>query len=369
MSPHKPDYTLLFVTLALFIFGLIMISSASLVLSWERFGETGYYFRRQLFYGLLLGLPLMFILSKFHYGNLKKLSSILFIASLALLILVFIPQIGLGLGGAKRWIRIGSFSFQPAELAKISFIVYLAAWLEKKGAKIRSFSEGAIPFLIISALVGGLIALQPDIGTMSLILVCGTVLFFIAGAKILHILFLGICGLGTLGALIKLAPYRLNRFIVYLHPEIDPRGIGYQINQALLAIGSGGILGLGLVQGRQKYLFLPEPATDSIFAIIGEELGFIGVLILISLFVIFALKGFNIAKNAPDLFSKLLACGITFWIIMQAFIHIGGVSSLIPLTGITLPFISYGGTALVVSLAGVGILLNISRYTVEKARH
>ncbi len=366
---HKPNYTLLFVTLALFIFGLIILSSASALLAWERSGETGYYLKRQLLFGILLGLPLMLILSKFHYGNFKKLSSVLFVASLVLLVLVFIPQTGLDLGGAKRWIKIGSFSFQPAELVKISFIVYLAAWLEKRGEKIRSFREGVIPFLITSALVGGLIALQPDIGTMSLILICGVILFFIAGAKILHILFLGMCGLGTLGALVKLAPYRLNRFIVYLHPEIDPRGIGYQINQALLAIGSGGILGLGLGQGRQKYQFLPEPATDSIFAILGEELGFIGILILISLFIAFAIKGFGIAKNAPDLFSKLLACGITSWIIIQAFVHIGGVSSLVPLTGITLPFISYGGTALVVSLAGVGILLNISRYTVEKVRH
>jgi len=365
---HKPDYTLLIIVLILFVFGLVMISSASSVISWEKFGKTGYLLKHQLLYGLLVGLPLMLILSKFYYSNLKKLSSLFFIMSLVLLVLVFVPSIGLSLGGAKRWIAIGGFSFQPAELAKISFIIYLAAWLEKKGKEIRSFREGVMPFLIISGIVGGLVALQPDVGTMGLVLICAVVLFFVAGAKIFHIIFLSICGLGGLAALVKLAPYRLNRFIVYLHPEIDPRGIGYQINQALLAIGSGGILGLGLGQGRQKYLFLPEPATDSIFAILGEELGFIGIVCLVILFIVFALRGFRIAKNSPDLFSKLLACGITSWIVFQAFIHMGGVSSLIPLTGITLPFVSYGGTALVVSLAGVGVLLNISRYTEEVGR-
>ena len=360
-SNQKSDQILSITAFALIVFGLVMISSAGVAVSQQRFGDGYYFFKHQLFYGVLPGLFLMFVAQKIDYHFWKKIAFFLFALNLVFLVLVFIPGLGLKFQGASRWIKLGPFSFQPTEMLKLTMVLYLAAWLEAKKELKRDLFEGLIPFLAILGIVGFLIIKQPDMGTLGIIVVISMTVFFLSGAKIAHIM--SMLGIGILAffSLVKFESYRMNRFLVFLHPEIDPRGIGYQINQALLAIGSGGIFGLGLGHSRQKFNYLPEPVGDSIFAIICEEIGLIGAAALIILFVVFAMRGLKIAKNAPDVFGKLIAIGITSWIVFQALINISAITGLIPLTGITLPFISYGGTSIVFSMIGVGILLNISK--------
>lgn len=356
------DKTLLFTILTLIIFGLVMIASAGVIYSETRFGDNYYFFKHQLFFGFLPGMAILYLFQKIDYHYWKKIAVPLFLITLIFLVLVFIPGIGTKVYGASRWIQLGHLSFQPSEMAKIATILYLAAWLESRGRrKIRDFFEGVAPFLGILGILGFLIIKQPDTGTLGLIILVAGAIYFASGAKISHILALILAGIAGLWVLVKMAPYRLNRFLVFLNPEMDPQGIGYQINQALLAIGSGGIFGIGLGYSRQKFNYLPEPVGDSIFAIIGEELGMIGAGMLVLLFIILAFRGFRIAKNSPDDFGKLVAIGITSWIVFQAFINIAAITSIIPLTGIPLPFISYGGTSLIFLLAGAGILLNISK--------
>ncbi len=359
---HKPDYILLATVFALVVFGLVILASASVVVSRNNSEQNYYYFFHQLIRGVLTGFILLAIAQKVDYRFWKKCALPFFAVGLGLLFLALIPGIGEGYGKASRWIMVGGFSFQPAEIFKLAFILYLAAWLEKRGKEIDNFSVGLIPFLAILALIGILLIKQPDIGTLGVVMATATIVYFAAGAKISHLLIIIFGGATAFWGLIKIAPYRMNRLTVFLHPETDPQGIGYQINQALLALGSGGLFGLGLGHSRQKYNYLPEPIGDSIFAIIGEEIGFVGLLVLLALFVIFAWRGFKIAQSAPDTFGKLAAVGITSWLVFQALMNIMAITSLIPLTGIPLPFISYGGTALITSLFGVGILLNISRY-------
>ena len=364
IKAHEPDRGLLIIIFLLLGFGLVVLSSASLVISQERFDKSYHYFFHQLIYGVGIGLILFFIVSKIPYKFWKKWAVVILALSIVALILVFIPSLGFGYGGARRWIDLKFFSFQPSELVKLGFIIYLAAWLEKRKTEIKTFSYSTLPFLIIMSLIGTLLILQPDIGTLGVITIIGIIIFFLAGAKISHILLLGSAGLATLFALIKIAPYRMNRLLTFINPEIDPQGIGYQIKQALLAIGSGGLFGVGWGHSRQKYNYLPSPASDSIFAITAEELGFVGATILIILFLALAIKGFKLAKNSPDRFAQLAAVGITSWFVIQAFVNIGAITGLIPLTGITLPFISYGASSMVMTLVGAGILVNISKYTV-----
>ncbi len=361
---NRPDKILLFTTLALIVFGLIMIASAGVAYSQTRFDDQYYFFKHQLFYGVIPGLIILYLFQKIDYHYWKKAGALFFLTSLVLLVLVFIPGVGTKVYGASRWIQLGPLSFQPSEMTKLAIILYLAAWLESKGwSRIRDFFEGLLPFLAVTGLVGFLIIKQPDAGTLGIITLTAMTIYFIAGAKISHIFSLVIAGLVGLIIIIKMAPYRLNRFLVFLNPETDIQGAGYQINQALLAIGSGGIFGVGLGHSRQKFSYLPEPVGDSIFAIIGEELGMVGAIALVSFFVILAIKGLKITKNAPDNFGKLVAGGITSWVIIQAFINIAAISGIIPLTGVPLPFISYGGTSLVFLMAGMGILINISKQT------
>ena len=361
-TEKKSDQILLYTVFALLAFGLIMIASAGIAYSRTRFGDSYFFFKRQLL-GVSIGLIVLYLTQRINYKFWKKISFPMFAASIAFLILVFIPGIGSKIYGANRWIQIGAFSFQPAEMLKLSLIIYLAAWLESRGERIKDFFEGLVPFLTIIALVSFLLIKQPDIGTLGVVILIAISVFFVSGSKISHMFLMVSGGLAALYILIKTESYRMNRLLVFLHPELDPRGIGYQINQALLAIGSGGILGVGLGHSMQKFNYLPEPAGDSIFAIIGEELGMIGCLILIALFVIVAMRGLKIAKNATDVFAKLTATGITAWIFFQAFINISAITGLIPLTGIPLPFISYGGTSIIFLMAGIGILLNISKHT------
>jgi cell division protein FtsW len=347
----------------LLTFGLIMIASAGIAYSRARFGDSYYFFRHQLLFGILPGLAALFIVQKIDYNFWKKISFPFFLASLVALVLVFVPGIGSRVYGASRWLQLGSFSFQPSEMMKLGIIIYLAAWLENRRETITDFYEGLAPFLAIVALVSFLLIKQPDMGTLGVIILIAMSIYFVSGAKVGHIFSMGGLGALALYILIKIEPYRMDRLTIFLHPEIDPRGIGYQINQALLAIGSGGVFGLGLGHSLQKFNYLPEPIGDSIFAIIGEELGLVGALVLIGLFLFFAIMGLRVAKNAPDRFSKLTAVGIVSWIIFQAFINISAISGLIPLTGIPLPFISYGGTSIIFLMVAVGILLNISKHS------
>lgn len=356
------DKTILSIILSLSVFGLIMISSASVLYSKTRFDDPNYFLTHQFFYGFLPGILVLYIFSKIDYHWWKKISVPFFFITIVALILVFIPGVGKNIYGASRWINLGPISFQPSEMAKISIILYLAAWLASRGKdRIRDVYEGMIPFLGILAIMGFLIIKQPDTGTLGVIVLISMSMFFVSGANLSHIWGIFLAGLVALAGLIAVAPYRLNRMLVFLNPEHDPQGVGYQISQALLAVGSGGFLGVGLGHSRQKFNYLPEPVGDSIFAIVSEELGMIGASIVVILFLAFALRGLKIAKNAPDDFGKIVAIGIVGWVTFQAFVNIAAILAIIPLTGIPLPFISYGGTSFVFLMVAMGILLNISK--------
>ena len=356
------DRKLLYTLFALIIFGLIMIASAGISVSRVRFGDPYYFFKHQLLYGVLPGLAVLYVTQKINYNFWKKISFPFFIVSLILLVMVFVPGFESRIYGASRWLKLGIFSFQPSEMLKLSIIIYLAAWLESRNEKVSDFYEGLVPFFSIVGIISFLLIKQPDIGTLGAIILIAVSIFFVSGAKLKHLILMGTAGIGVFLVLIKTEAYRLNRLLVFLHPELDPRGVGYQINQALLAIGSGGVFGVGLGHSLQKFNYLPEPVGDSIFAIIGEELGLVGCLFLLGLFIYLAIRALRIAKSAPDQFSRLMATGIVSWIIFQAFINIAAISGLMPLTGIPLPFISYGGTSIIFLLAAMGILLNISKY-------
>ena len=365
-NQNKLNVKLLYTLFALLIFGLIMIASAGIAYSRAHFGDQYYFFKHQFFFGVIPGLVILFVVQKINYNFWKKISLPLFILSLIALVLVFVPGFGSRIYGASRWMKLGPFSFQPSEMLKLSIILYLAAWLENRTEKVKDFYEGLLPFSAVVALVSFLLVKQPDIGTLGIIIAISVSIFFVSGATLKHMSLIAISGVAALWILIKMESYRMSRFLVFLHPELDPRGIGYQINQALLAIGSGGILGVGLGHSLQKFNYLPEPVGDSIFAIIGEELGLIGCVALVALFVYLAVLGLRVAKNAPDRFSRLTAVGIVTWIIFQAFVNIAAISGVMPLTGVPLPFISYGGTSIIFLLAGVGILLNIAKYSEGK---
>ncbi|MBU4284661.1 putative lipid II flippase FtsW [Patescibacteria group bacterium] len=357
MKTRRPDKGLVITIFLLLIFGLAMLFNASIVISQEQTGKPYYYFFHQLIYGVGVGLIAFFICQKINYRIWKKFSLLIFFAALVLSALVFVPQLSYGHGGAHRWIAVGQITFQPSEFLKLALIIYLAAFLSKRGNQ-----PTLIPFLAIAAVIVGLMTLQKDLGTLVLIIIVGSIMYFLGGARIRDLAIMVICYAITLFSLIKFFPHRIQRFITFLNPSIDPQGISYQINQALLAIGSGGLFGRGLGHSIQKYSYLPEPMGDSVFAIIAEEIGFVGSIGFIFLIIFLIFKGFRISKNLPDDFGKLLAIGIVCWFGFQALINIGAISGLIPLTGIPLPFVSYGGSALIITLAGAGILTNISKY-------
>lgn len=369
IDKNHVDRKLLITLVILAAFGLMMIASAGVVFGQVRFGDEYYFLKRQILYGVLPGLAACFILSCIDYRKLQKISVPFFIVSIVCLVLVFIPGVGISAYGATRWIDIGPISFQPSEMMKLALVLYLSAWLSSRGQRnVENLHEGFLPFLGILTVVGLLILKQPDAGTFGLMTLVAFAVFFSAGANMAHIFTFGVLGIAGFFVMIRSAAYRWDRFMVFLNPELDPQGKGYQINQALLAIGSGGIVGLGLGQSRQKFNYLPEPVTDSIYAIIAEELGLIGAVAVLILFVFLAYRGYSIASHAPDAFGKLLAVGITSWVFFQAFINIAAITGIIPLTGITLPFVSYGGTSFVFLLAAMGILLNISRHVTMKSR-
>lgn len=360
---QKIDFIYALIVLVLTLFGIVMISSSSMVISAEKFGSNYHFVSRQII-SFIIGIGLMLLTYFIDYRIWRKNALWMFIITIGFLMLVFVPGIGHEFGGAKRWIGFGSMLFQPSEIIKLAFIIYLAAWLDKKGKNIKSFLFGFLPFIVLIGIVGFLIISQPDFGTLSVIFFTSVAMFYVSGASYPHLgLGLGLVGVLSL-ILIKAAPYRMQRLLVFLNPTIDSQGVSYHLNQALLAIGTGGWFGLGFGQSRQKYLYLPMPHTDSIVAIIAEELGFIRISLILLLFLALAIKGFQIAKNAPDNFSRLLATGITFWIIIQSFINIASMLNIMPMTGVPLPFISYGGSSLMILFAAAGIMLNISKSSV-----
>jgi len=370
MKSHSPDYPLIGGLVILIGLGTLILVSVSAVLSQEKFGYPTYFWFHQIIYGLIPGLILAFVAFKIPLSFFRKWAFALFIINLIILGLVFVPKIGLQTGGAFRWIGWGPFSFQPAEFLKISFILYLAAWLsnlakapvpqQKKSKKINVML-GA--FLVIIGILSIFLIFQPNVGTLGIIFAIAILMYFGSGTPFWHTALIISMGIGLLLLLIRIAPYRLSRFLVFANPEIDPLGMGYQIKQALIAVGSGGILGLGLGLSRQKFGFLPQSIGDSIFAIFAEEGGFVGAVILVFLFLVFIWRGFKILKNTPDKFFQLTALGIVSWISLQAFVNMGSMIGILPLTGIPLPFVSYGGSHLIAELIGVGILLNISKNT------
>jgi cell division protein FtsW len=363
---YKPDYILIGVVLVLLVFGLMMVASASVIKGFQDFGDRYYYAKHQLIYGIIPGLFLLILASRINYRRWIKLSLPFFILGIISLLIVLVTSLSFFHGGATRWISYGFVTFQPSEFVKIIFIIYLAAWLDKRGNKINDIKSTLLPFLIIVGIIGVLVILQPNLGMLGIIALSALTLYFISGVRLLHVVSLMILGFSALAVFIKLEPYRLKRFATFLNPQADILNTGYQINQAVIAIGSGGLFGLGLGQSRQKYNYLPEPFGDSIFAIIGEELGFIGLFVLVSLFLIFIWRCFIIAKNAPDNFGKLLVSGITMVLVFQFLMNIAAITQFMPLTGVPMPFISYGGSALVSALFGVGVIANVSSHITRK---
>ncbi|WP_370642474.1 stage V sporulation protein E [Virgibacillus salidurans] len=358
----KPDYTLLAVVFTLLIIGIIMVYSASYVWSEYKFADSLYYVKRQLLFASA-GVIAMFFFMLIPYNTWKNYAKVILVGCFILLFLVLIPGIGMVRGGAQSWIGVGAFSIQPSEFMKLGLIFFLAAYLAKGQKYITSFKKGFFPSIILVFTAFGLIMLQPDLGTgMVLVLTC-MLMIFVAGARLSH--FIGLAALGLAGFvfLIISAPYRISRITAYLNPWEDPLGDGFQIIQSLYSIGPGGLMGVGLGESLQKYFYLPEPQTDFIFAILGEELGFIGGTIVIGLFLLLLWRGIKISLEAPDLFGRFLALGIVSMLIIQVMINISVVIGLIPVTGITLPFLSYGGSSLTLTLCSVGVLLNISYYS------
>ena len=367
MKQGKPDYILLGTVIVLIVLGILILSSVSAILSQEEFGTTFYFLSHQILFGLVPGIILGFLAFKANLPFLKKISPVFLLINLGMVGLVLLPQIGTTFRGSSRWLNLGPISFQPTEFLKLTFILYLSTWLAGRTEKISSrktekaFNETLVVFLIIIGLISLFLICQPDISTLGVIFLTAMAMYFSANTPLWHNILVVISAAGGLLILIKTAPYRLNRILVFLNPDFDPMGKGYQIKQSLIAIGSGGLLGLGLGMSRQKFGFLPQSVSDTIFAIFAEETGFIGSSILIFLFLILLWRGFKIAKNSHERFAYLSATGITTWIVVQGFINIGALIGILPLTGIPLPFISYGGSALVTELIGIGVLLNISR--------
>lgn len=353
--------TIFATTLLLLIFGLVVLSSAGIVEGQKKFGSSYYYLTHQLLYGVLPGLVLMFLFSKIDYKLWKKISLLVLLGSLLMMILVFMPNWGHDLRGATRWLNVGGFSLQPSELLKLALIIYLAAWFGNRDERIRNWTYGTAPFLLVLSFVAVLLLLQPDIGTLIVVTIISAAIYFFAGSPLKHFLIIGLLIAGVLAIMIAVAPYRLDRIKTFLDPSIDPRGISYQLNQSLIAVGSGGMFGVGFGQSTQKFGFLPEVTSDSIFAILVEELGLIGAGTLIGLFVMLSFLMVRVAHNIGDKFGKLLVMGVAAWILGQTFLNIGAIIGLVPLTGIPLPFVSYGGTAMMVLLAGIGIVLNVAK--------
>ncbi|MCX6720444.1 MAG: putative peptidoglycan glycosyltransferase FtsW [Candidatus Staskawiczbacteria bacterium] len=372
----KFNYFLFFVVTFLLGFSFLFFACLSSSASLQRFGNTNYYLFHQLFFGLLPGIIGGIIAYKISLKWLKKWSPLLVLLNFAALFIVFMPGIGMKIYGASRWIHLGGFTIQPSEFLKITAILYLSAWIASKLSDENASDWKAItkkgyhnvvyiffPFLIFLGLLFVALYFQRDASTLGIIALTLLAMYFSAKTPVWHTIVIIAGGLGLLLFMVRFEAYRLQRWLIFLDPNADPLGTGYQLRQSLISLGSGGIFGNGLGMSVQKFNFLPQAMSDSIFGIIGEEIGALGCIALIALFILFFWLGLQIAKNSDDRFSKLTAIGIVFWITLQAFINISSVAGIFPLAGIPLPFFSYGGSHLLAELIGVGLLLNISKNT------
>jgi cell division protein FtsW len=361
------DPVILAAVILLLGIGLVAVYSASSILAEQRYGDHYYYLRKQLMF-CLFGVVLMIIAKNINYLAYRRFVYPFLVSSMILLALLLVPGLGVKVGGAQRWFRLGFISIQPSEIAKLSMAMFAAYSMQKNVEVMGSFSRGLLPHLLAGSIVIGLLLFQPDLGTAVIIGAWIVILLLIGGVNLAHLILL--VGLATpvLYYLVMHTAYRLNRLWAFLNPWDDPQGIGFQIIHSFLAFGSGGLLGAGLGNSKQKLLYLPEPHTDFILAIIGEEIGFMGVSALLILFAIVVMRGIKIALRAPDLFGTYLAMGISCMLAIQVMVNMGVVMALLPTKGLTLPFISYGGSSLIVNLLGIGILMNISMKAIEGTR-
>ncbi len=357
----KVDKPFLFVSIVLIVVGFFIFSSASLGLLARESSNYSSIAFSQTVLGLFLGTVAMIAVARFDIKFLKKFAFYFLIAAIVLNILVLFPQIGFEHAGARRWIRIGSISFQTSEILKLAFIIYFAAWLSSIKDKIKTFQWGLLPLLILFAISSILLLQQPDTDNLILIIIAGLAMFVVAGGKWRHVLVILLIGASGIVFLFYTKPYIRERFMTFFDPQSDSLGASYQIRQSLIAIGSGGLFGRGFGQSVQKFTYLPEPVGDSIFAVAAEEFGFVGSISLLIIFVLFAMRGLKIAARTSNIFGRLTVVGIVIMIVFQAFVNIGAMLGVIPLSGITLPFISHGGTSLFITLLEVGIILSISR--------
>lgn len=354
------DHTILFVTLTLALVGLVMVFSASAIVAGNRFQDPEFFLKRQIAW-LGFGFLLMHVTSRIDYTLWKRLSIPILVCMVLLLVMVLVPGIGVAAKGARRWLRAGPISIQPAEMVKLVAVIYLASYLTKKADKLPMFRAGLLPALIVIGLLSGLVLLQPDLGTVVVMGLVTVGLLFLGGAKISHLVSLGLCAIPVVLVLVLGSSYRRQRLMTFLAPWKDASDAGFQITQSFLAFGSGGPFGVGLGEGKQKLFFLPEAHTDFVLALVGEELGLAGTAAVILLFAMFVWRGFLISARARAPFGKFLGLGITLLIGLQALVNAAVVTGLLPTKGLTLPFVSYGGSSLVVNFVGVGMLLSISR--------
>ncbi|MCL1989382.1 MAG: stage V sporulation protein E [Defluviitaleaceae bacterium] len=364
MSQKQPpiDLLILILTATLTIIGLVFVLSASFVWATHRFNDPFYFFKRQLLFANI-GFIGMIVVSKINYTLYKKHATAFLIASFIMLVLVLIPGIGMVRGGARSWIGIGAFSLQPSEFMKLALIIFLAKFMANNPDEAKTFKRGVLPLMSVILLVFGIIMLQPDFGSGMVITAASVLMLFLCGVPFKYFLYFIGAGILGIAALIVSAPYRLARITSYLDPLADPQGSGFQILQSLYAITPGGLLGHGIGNSIQKHFYLPEPQTDFIFAIIAEEIGFIGANFILLLFICFFLRLGHIALKINDLFAKYVVLGIMSVLCIQVMINVGVVIGLLPVTGITLPFMSYGGSSLTITLLSIGVILNISRHT------
>jgi cell division protein FtsW len=357
-----PDLILLAVSLTLVVLGLGMVYSSSFVVAQSEFGEDTYFLTRQAQWALI-GVIGMIAAASIDYHRLERLSVLVMLVVVGMMVLVLVPGVGSSNYGAQRWLAIGPLpAVQPSEFAKLALIIYMADWLARKGRKVREFTYGFIPFAVILALVIALVMAQPDLGTSFVIGVTAACIFFVAGANLFHFVVAGVGGVAGFLYLVTTAGYRQDRVEAFLNPWADPQDTGWHTIQTLIALGSGGLTGHGLGASRQKFFYVPNAHTDAVFAIIGEELGLIGTFGVILLFAILAWRGFRVAFRAPDAFGRLLATGVTSLIVVQALTNIAVVTNTVPYTGLTLPFVSSGGSSLLICMVGIGLVLAVSRH-------
>ncbi len=361
LKNERIDYLLLITIIIIAIFGIIMIYSASYIWAEYKFNDPFKFVKYQILF-FLIGMVLIRIISKINYYTYYEYSNIILLSCIILLILVLIPGIGTVRNGSRSWFGIGSFGIQPSEFTKLGLIIFTAKYLSKNIKDIKDIKKGVLPIIILTVIIFGLIMLQPDFGTGTILVMTIMGILFISGVHLSFFMKIGLVGLLGIVGLIIAAPYRVARILSFINPWKDPLGSGFQIIQSLYAIGPGGLFGFGFLNSRQKHFYLPEPQTDFIFSIISEEFGFLGVIIVTSLFLIIIIRGFKIARNCKELFGKFLVSGITFGLSFQTLLNLMVVVGLIPVTGVTLPFLSYGGSSLLITLISMGIILNVSRY-------